>query len=136
MSRPGCRSYFAQQKTFRDADDAQQAAADAALKGRIASGKPVSGSEAALRKFIAGMQARMPDYDDLAPEFATTVRASAGQVGDRLANWGAVLSVAFKTITPQGVDVFAVTFEHQKTQWMVRMTPDGKLAGLGFGVAN
>ena len=101
-------AYFAQQKSLKDADVAQQAAAEAALKACIASGKPSPGTEAALRKVIAALTAKTPDYDDMVPGLANAVRANADAMGTQIAGWGPLQSVALKTITPQGVDIFAV----------------------------
>jgi DNA-binding beta-propeller fold protein YncE len=125
-------AYFAQQKTAKDADDAAQAAADAALKARIAGGQASPGTEAALRKFIAALQAKMPDYDDLAPAIATAVRASADQVGAMVAGWGPLQTVTFKSAMPQGADIFDVKFAQQDTLWTIALTADGKVSALVF----
>lgn len=126
-------AYFAGQKPIRAAADAEQARADAALQARITAKQASPGTEAALRKFIASMQAKAPIYDELAPTLAANVRASAEQMEARLAGWGAVQSVIFLTATPQNMDVFEVDFEHQKTRWQIAIGPDGKIGPLGFG---
>ena len=129
-------AYFAQQKPIKDADDAAQAKVEAARQARIAAKQPSPGTEAALRKFISGMIAKTPDYDDLTPAFATLVRASADKVEKRIESWGAVQSIEFKSITPQDADVYEVAFEHQKTRWTISLTADGKIGGLLFGPTN
>ena len=129
-------AYFSQEKLIKDADDAERAKADAARQARIAAKQPSPGTEAALRKFIASMIAKAPDYDDLTSAFATVVRASADTVEKRIESWGAMQSVEFVSITPQNADVYEVAFEHQKTRWTISLTPDGKIGGLGFGPVN
>ena len=126
-------AYFAQQKPTKDADDAAQAKASVALQARIAAKQPSPGTEAALRKFIASMQAKTPIYDELTPNLATAVRATAETAEKRIEDWGALQSVTFLTVTPQNADVYEVDFEHQKSRWIIAISPDGKIGPLGFG---
>jgi len=126
-------AYFAQQKPIKDADDAEQAKADAARQARIAAKQPSPGTEAALRKFIASMQAKTPIYDELTPNLATAVRATAETAEKRIEDWGSLQSVTFLTVTPQNADVYEVDFEHQKSRWIIAIAPDGKIGPLGFG---
>jgi DNA-binding beta-propeller fold protein YncE len=126
-------AYFAQQKPIKDADDAEQAKAEAALQARIAAKQSSPGTEAALRKFIASLMAKAPIYDDLTPNLANNVRQSADSVEKLIEGWGALQSVTFVSITPQNADVYEVDFEHQKSRWTITIAPDGKIGPLGFG---
>jgi hypothetical protein len=47
--------------------------------------------------------------------------------------WGALKSVTLSSITPQGMDVYDVEFEHASTSWMIApLTPEGKIYALSF----
>ena len=129
-------TYFAQQKAIKDADDAEQARFQAALEERIKDRQPAPGSEAALRHIIESLARGAPDYAALAPDRANTLRISSAGFSARLRKFGALQSIAFKSTNQNGVDAFAVTFEHAQTDWSISLSLDGKAAIFGLDAVN
>jgi hypothetical protein len=129
-------AYFAQQKPIRDADDAQQGTIQAALEERIKNHQANPGTEAALRHMLEASASGMSDFDAMSPGLADAARQNNAAITAQLQKFGALQSVVFKTVSPNGADTFEVTFEHAKTDWTISLAPDGKIAGLGFRVVN
>jgi YVTN family beta-propeller protein len=125
--------YFAQQKPALAADIAIQQQASAVIQAHIKSGMPSPGTEAAVRQQVESLLKGAADYDAMAPGLANAARAQAAGIANRLAQWGSLKSITFSSITPQGMDVYDVEFEHASTLWLIApLTPDGKISGLAF----
>jgi hypothetical protein len=103
-----------------------------ALEQRIRDGIPAPASEAALRQHIAELAAAKPKYDRMSPELAGAVRAQLVIKG-RLDSLGAVQSVRFKKVEPDGSDAYEVKFEHGSAPWWIRLSSNGLVAGSRFG---
>jgi len=85
---------------------------------------------------IEARDAGAPDYAALAPDRANTLRISSAGFSVRLQKFGALQSIAFKSTNRNGVDAFAVTFEHAQTDWSISLSPDGKAAIFGLDAVN
>jgi len=79
-----------------DAATAHQVNAD--LAARVQTQTPASGSEAALRKLIAGVLSGSPNYDDMSPMLANAARAQQPVMIKWLQPLGAVQSVEFRGV--------------------------------------
>jgi CubicO group peptidase (beta-lactamase class C family) len=106
----------------------------AELAERIRNQTPATGAESELRRHIAEMQAGTPDYARMSPELADTVRASLASGHSLPKSLGAVQSVQFESVNPDGVDFYEVTFEHGTVQWRFKVGPDGKIGTSLFNV--
>jgi hypothetical protein len=115
-------------KRLMDEADAK----DAAAAKRFAGQTPAPGSEAALRRNIAGVQAGKPDYDQMSAGLADATRQQLTAITAMFAKFGAVQSVTFNSVARNGADVYAVEFEHAKTEWRITMAADGKIDGVNF----
>jgi len=111
---------------------ARQRAAELAV--RIRNQSPGPGTESELRRHIAEMQAGTPDYTRMSSEFADGVRSSVVSVHPLLKSLGAIQSVQFKSVAPDGADVYEVKFERGTAQWRIKLTPDGKIGTSFFKV--
>jgi hypothetical protein len=40
-----------------------------------------------------------------------------------------LLSLKFKGMGPQGMDIYEAGFEHGSQEWRISLAPDGKIAG-------
>jgi beta-lactamase regulating signal transducer with metallopeptidase domain len=108
-------------------------AIEAAVAQRIRNNTPNPGTEAALRRYIAGLEKDQTDYSTLTPNLASVVRAQAPVVEQRIHNLGALKSITFQSVGPGGSDVYDVTFERGGTEWRIApLSSDGKIGGLGF----
>jgi hypothetical protein len=106
----------------------EAAAVQKLFQERVAAGQTAQpGSEAALRKYIAGIAAGMPDYDAMTPEWARTVRQQLGFLQPAAAGAGAIKSVAFAGIDTEGRNIYQVQQENGATNARIALDEDGKI---------
>jgi hypothetical protein len=103
------------------------------LERRIRDGMPAPGSEDALRRQISGEASGKPDFDRMTPELADAVRVQLPVIRNRLASLGALQTVQFSKVEPDGSDLYEVTFEHGRAPWHIGLNPDGITAFSLFG---
>ncbi len=113
-------------------DEREAQAAAKMLQERIASGSPMPGSEAALRRILEEQRTGQPDYDQMSDALAMTIRQQLPILQAELNRLGAVTSMAFKQVSPRGADAFLVTFDKGEAEWRIRLGPDGKVNGLAL----
>jgi cyanophycinase len=113
----------------RAADEAAARAATAAK--RFAAQTAAPGSEAAIRRDIAELQAGEPKYDLMSAGLADATRQQLPGLKSMFGNFGAVKSVTFKGVAQNGADIYTVEFEHGTTEWRIVMA-DGKIDSLNF----
>jgi CubicO group peptidase (beta-lactamase class C family) len=102
-----------------------------ALAARQKSKTPAPGSEAALRRSFAGLLAGKPNYDEMAPNLAEQTRQQLPQLEASAQQFGAIQSVEFRGVSPQGWDIYDVHHESGSVStWQVSLSQDGKIAGL------
>jgi hypothetical protein len=118
----------AQAKTILD----EQATKDALAAKRFAEQKPAEGSEAAIRKDIADIEAGTPDYDHMSEGLANATKSQLTGLKALFAQLGAVKSVQFVSVDKNGGDTYTVEFEHGKTEFHILMGTDGKVESLGL----
>jgi hypothetical protein len=96
---------------------------------RVAAGQTATpGSEDALRKLIEGIASGTPDYDAMTEDMARTMRQQVGFLRGSLSAAGAIRSVEFNGIDPQGRNIFQVQHENSATQARIALAEDGKVA--------
>jgi hypothetical protein len=110
----------------------QATALKEALAKRVADQKPAPGTEAAVRQHIEAARAGKPLYDTMVPPLAAAVKAQLPMVQSRLAQLGALKSIEFKGVLPNGLDNYLVTYENGATEYIIGLQPDGKTAALGM----
>lgn len=103
------------------------------LEQRIKTNTPGPGTEAALRRQIGLFEANTPDYDSLNQVVGDAVRTQLPVIASRLASLGAMQSMQFKKVAPNGSDAYDVKFEHGVVRWWIRVDDGGKVVGLVFG---
>lgn len=87
---------------------------------------PSPGTEAALRRFIAGEEAGNPPYDLLTSDLADRVHQVPAP------DWGALKSLTFKAASGNA-DTYEAQFEKEKLTFFIgALTPDGKISTLGY----
>jgi hypothetical protein len=112
---------------------ANESAAKAALAAqRYKDQKEASGSEAAIRRDIEELRAGEPKYDRMSDALGAVTRRQLPQLKAMIAGLGSVESVSFKSVAPNGADIFEVKFEHGSTEWRIIMAPDGKIESVGL----
>ena len=104
-----------------------------ALNARVKSQTPLPGSEAALRRLFAGLLTGMPNYDEMNPGLAAATRQQLTRLQASAQALGAIQSVEFRNVTPQGMDAYDVHHEHGTSNWQIMLSTDGKIQGALFG---
>jgi hypothetical protein len=117
----------------RPASAAAQAPAAASQAAPAAPSDPakVAAAEAALKATIAAMQAGTPNYDDMTPDLASKVREQAGTVTPLIQGFGALNGLSHVG-AQNGAELFLVMFANAPTQWIIGLTPEGKINALLF----
>lgn len=95
---------------------------------RVAAGQTATpGSEEALRKLIEGVASGAPDYDAMTDDMARVTRQQLGFLRPSLAAAGAIRSIQFGGIDPEGRNIFQVQHENSTTQARIALAEDGKV---------
>jgi hypothetical protein len=92
-------------------------------------------SEAAVRRTIDELVRGEPDYARMSEQLADLTRRQLTTLQGIIAPLGAVESVAFREVGPQGADVYDVTFEEGALTWSIALDADGRTVLAGFRLA-
>ena len=99
---------------------------------RVQAKTAAPGTEEALRRVIGELQRGAPDYDRMAPGLAAATRQQLDGIKSLLGGLGPLKSVTFRTVAPNGADVFTVAFEKGSTEWTIALGDNGRIDGLGL----
>jgi hypothetical protein len=112
-------------------DDATAQALEQQLADRMSRQQPQNGSEAALRKSIAAIEAGAPNYDDMTAALQDATRRQFPVLETSLQELGPIQSVDFKGVSAGGADKYLVTHQSGKrSEWFIALDADGKISGL------
>jgi hypothetical protein len=92
---------------------------------------PTAGTEAALRRLVAGLASGSPDYDKLSPQFAQVVRRDLPMTHPLFSSMGELKSVTFLGRGDMGDDVYNLVFVKGGVIMSANLDADGRMAG-GF----
>jgi bla regulator protein BlaR1 len=98
---------------------------EAELAARIQNGTPAPGTETALRGVLAWEETGAPNYDTLAPGLADQIRKHIADDQKFRAALGAVKSVQFQGVGPNGYDSYLVTFEKGARVYRIVLKDNG-----------
>jgi CubicO group peptidase (beta-lactamase class C family) len=119
-------------KRLDDAAAEVVAQAFVAANKRIKDQTPAQGSEGALRQLMSDLAAGTPRYDSMTSEMAALTRAQLGQLQSMLNSLGAVQSVSFEKVMPDGVDVYKVAFANGIAEFGMALQGNGRISGVGI----
>jgi bla regulator protein BlaR1 len=103
---------------------------EAELAARIQNSTPAPGTEAALRGVLGWEETGTPDYATLAPGIADLIRKTIGEDQKFRAALGAVKSVQFQGVGPNGYDSYLVTFEKGARIYRILLGENGLIDRL------
>lgn len=105
---------------------------EAALAQRIEDNTASPGTEAFLRRYIAGCEQGQPNYDEMSPPLALGVRRRRSIIEKRHQRVGVFKAVTFKGVNRQGWDVYEATFTQGYVEYRIPpLTIDGKATDIG-----
>lgn len=92
-------------------------------------GEPTAGTEAALRRLVAGLASGSPDYDKLSPQFAEVVRRDLPRTQPLFSSMGELRSVTFRGRGERGDDVYNLVFANGGVIMSAALDGDGRMVG-------
>jgi DNA-binding CsgD family transcriptional regulator len=90
---------------------------------------PTAGTEAALRRLVAGLASGSPDYDRLSPRFAEVVRRDLPRTQPLFSSMGELKSVTFRERGPMSDDVYNLVFANGRVIMSAALDAEGRMAG-------
>jgi DNA-binding CsgD family transcriptional regulator len=90
---------------------------------------PTAGTEAALRRLVAGLASGSPDYDKLSPPFAEVVRRDLPMTHPMFSARGALKSVTFRGRGAMGDDIYDLAFANGEVMMSAALDAHGRMAG-------
>jgi len=90
---------------------------------------PAPGTEAALRRLVAGLASGSPDYDKLSPVFAEVVRRDMPMTHGVFSSLGELRSVTFRERGARGDDAYDLLFANGEVIMSVTLDAEGRMAG-------
>ncbi|MDE2136205.1 MAG: hypothetical protein KGJ68_02105 [Gammaproteobacteria bacterium] len=112
-------------------DATRVAAIDRSTSQRVRTQTPASGTEAALRQLIAGIESGNPSYGELSPQVAAGTKAQLSDLQATMKPWGALRSIEFRGVDSRGWDQYLVRFERGAAAWQLILDPYGLIVGVG-----
>jgi CubicO group peptidase (beta-lactamase class C family) len=110
----------------------QLLASDERTSQRIKDQKPHPLSEPAIRQLLAGLASGKPDYARMVPDFADAMRQQLPEMQKWLSYLGALKSLTFVRVQPQGGDDFDAVFENGALRVGIGVNDDGRIEGAGL----
>jgi hypothetical protein len=90
---------------------------------------PAAGTEAALRRLVAGLASGSPDYDKLSPQFAEVVRRDLPMTRPLFSSMGELKSITFRGRGAMGDDFYDLVFAKGEVAMSVALDADGRMVG-------
>jgi hypothetical protein len=103
-----------------------------ALQKRIKDQTPAPGSEAILRRLIAGVARGNPSYDELGSSLAQLTREQLPGLQKAMAESGPLQTLSFKGVSPGGADIYDVQFERRTREFRIVVESDGRIHSAWF----
>jgi bla regulator protein BlaR1 len=91
---------------------------------------PLPGSEAALRRQIAGILKNKPDYAEMNPFLVAATRQPLTKYGPKIAQLGAVQSIKYLGVDTLGNDLYKVTQKNGSLRWSIIVDSNGIVTNL------
>jgi hypothetical protein len=114
-------------KRLGDAESKRLTDAALAVAKRIKDQTAAPGSEAIVRTEMEELRAGKPDYDRMSPGLANATRQQLPGIQSRLVELGALQSVKFNGVAPNGADIYQLKFEKGSFEYRIALGPDGKV---------
>ena len=90
---------------------------------------PTAGTEAALRRLVAGLASGAPDYDKLSAQFAEVVRRDLPRTHRMFSSLGELKSVTFRGRGARGDDAYNLVFANGEVMMSAALDAQGRMAG-------
>ncbi len=85
-----------------------------------------------MRRNINELRIGEPKYELMSPDQAESTRRHLPELKSAINELGALESVTFKSVAPDGADIYEVSFSNGITEWRIALEPDGKIARVRY----
>ena len=92
-------------------------------------GAPTAGTNAALRRLVAGLASGSPDYGKLSPQFAEVVRRDLSRMQPLFSSLGELRSMTYRERGALGDDVYDLIFDKGSVRMSTGLDGNGKMTG-------
>lgn len=116
--------------TYPRIDTAEGEKIEAILAAKVKSQIATPGTEDALRRDIAGLQAGNPIYSEMSPELQEATREQLPDLKEGLNRLGAIKNIRFVGVGNQGWDIYQVTHDSGSSTWRIHLADNGIIDGL------
>jgi len=113
--------------TLPRVDAATAEALQAKIAERIQSQQALPGSEASLRRYVEGIEAGDPPYEEMTSQLAQVVRLRLPLLQPLAEYLGAIRSIEFRGVSRIGGDQYDVHRERGTSRWQILLSADGKI---------
>jgi hypothetical protein len=114
--------------TMQRIDAATAQAIESRMQEKVKNQSASPGTEAALRRLIAGLTSGTPNYQEMSPTLAEATRQQLSNLHRGHADLGAVKSVQFLGVGRQGEDVYTVRHENGASHWRIALDAKGVIS--------
>jgi len=92
------------------------------------SGPASAGTEGSLRRYIDSLEAGHPNYEEMSPKLAASVKRQLPKITTVIAALGGLQSLRYTGADSNGWDVYVAAFAHGQLEWHIGPLVDGKAA--------
>lgn len=89
--------------------------------------KPLAKTEGALRELLAGLAAGKPNYERMTQPFANFTRQQLPEMKGFIGSLGAIKKLTFRSVGPEGGDIYSAEFEKGVSNIEMRFGVDGRI---------
>jgi CubicO group peptidase (beta-lactamase class C family) len=97
------------------------------LAAKIRGGAPDPRAEATLRRMFDELRNNAPDYSKMTARMASITKQQLSNLNATLRALPAISTLTFKSIAPNGADVFQMANGDKLTEWRILLTAEGKV---------
>lgn len=110
--------------------DARASEIATATAAKIATQAPTPGSDAALKRYLMGVESGSPQYTEMSEKLAISTRQKEVLLQSTVSQWGPVVSTNFVAVGSRGWDVYHVVFEHGESTWSILLGANGAIENV------
>jgi len=100
------------------------------IEERIRFQQATPGGEIVLKRTLGALAAGKPNYVDMSPALANTIKQQIDRFQPMLMRLGPVQSLQFKGVGQQGWDIYEAQYQKGTATWRIALGEDGKIDGL------
>jgi hypothetical protein len=119
--------------TLHRMDAAAAVQFNAKVAARVQANTPLPGSQAAINDWISRVEKGQPaDYSKMGPDLAEAAKAQADQAAGAISQLGALQSLTFQRVAPNGTDIYQAKFANGAMVILIAMDSKGIITSMAM----